>query len=63
MTTFDWSVFLQYAHRPSPTAKRLVDAVSFEQLAEVGGGFELWRTKDGVNWQPVTINGLNNPYN
>lgn len=63
VTTFDWSVFLQYAHRPSPTAKRLVDAVSFEQLAEVGGGFELWRTKDGVNWQPVTINGLNNPYN
>ncbi|MFN3146525.1 MAG: NAD-dependent epimerase/dehydratase family protein [Paracoccaceae bacterium] len=62
-TTFDWSVFLQYAHRPSPTAKRLVGALSFEQLAEVGGGFELWRTRDGVNWQPVSINGLGNPYN
>ena len=63
VTTFDWSVFLQYAHRPSPTAKRLVNAHSFEQLAEVGGGFELWRTKDGVTWVPVTINGMNNPYN
>ncbi len=63
VTTFDWSVFLQYAHRPSPTAKKLVGAVSFEQLAEVGGGFELWRTKDGVNWQPVSTNGLGNPYN
>jgi len=62
-TTFDWSVFLQYAHRPSPTAKKLVQAHSFEQLAEVGGGFEMWRTKDGVNWIPVTINGMNNPYN
>ena len=63
VTTFDWSVFLQYAHRPSPTAKKLVGALSFEQLAEVGGGFELWRTKDGVNWQPVTLNGMGNPYN
>lgn len=63
VTTFDWSVFLQYAHRPSPTAKRLVNAVSFEKLAEVGGGFELWRTADGVNWIPVSINGMNNPYN
>ncbi|WP_093966566.1 NAD-dependent epimerase/dehydratase family protein [Actibacterium lipolyticum] len=63
VTTFDWSVFLQYAHRPSPTAKKLVDAVSFEQMAEVGSGFEMWRTKDGVNWMPVTINGMNNPYN
>lgn len=62
-TTFDWSVFLQYAHRPSPTAKKLVGAHSFEQMAEVGGGFEMWRTKDGVNWMPVTINGMNNPYN
>ena len=63
VTTFDWSVFLQYAHRPSPTAKKLVGAFSFEQLAEIGGGFELWRTKDGVNWQPVTLNGMGNPYN
>lgn len=62
-TTFDWSVFLQYAHRPSPTAKRLVGALSFEQLAEIGGGFELWRTRDGVNWQPVSLNGMGNPYN
>lgn len=63
VTTFDWSVFLQYAHRPSPTAKKLVNAMSFEQLAEIGGGFEMWRTRDGVNWQPVTLNGMGNPYN
>ncbi|MGV6849699.1 MAG: NAD-dependent epimerase/dehydratase family protein [Marinibacterium sp.] len=62
-TTFDWSVFLQYAHRPSPTAKKLVQAHSFEQMAQVGSGFEMWRTRDGVNWMPVTINGMNNPYN
>jgi nucleoside-diphosphate-sugar epimerase len=63
VSTFDWSVFLQYAHRPSPTARRLFNGIGFEQLAEVGGGFELWRTKDGVSWVPVTLNGMNNPYN
>jgi nucleoside-diphosphate-sugar epimerase len=63
VTTFDWSVFLQYAHRPSPTAKRLLNGLSFEQLAEVGGGFELWRTRDGIEWVPVTLNGMGNPYN
>lgn len=63
VTTFDWSVFLQYAHRPSPTAKRLVQAHSYEHLADIGGGFEMWRTRDGVNWMPVTRNGMNNPYN
>lgn len=63
VTTFDWSVFLQFAHRPSPTARKLVGAFSFEQLAEVGGGFELWRTRDGVSWQPVSLNGMGNPYN
>lgn len=63
VTTFDWSVFLQYGHRPSPTAKRLLNGLSFEQLAEIGGGFELWRTRDGVDWMPVSLNGMGNPYN
>ncbi len=26
-------------------------------------GFDLWRTRDGSNWIPVTHNGFNNPYN
>ncbi|SIT15279.1 Nucleoside-diphosphate-sugar epimerase [Roseivivax lentus] len=63
VTTFDWSVFLQYAHRPSPTSRRLLNGIGFDQLTEVGGGFEMWRTKDGVNWMPVTLNGMDNPYN
>jgi len=62
-TTFDWSVFLQYAHRPSPAARRLLGALSYEQLASVGGGFEMWRTRDGVSWIPVTLNGMGNPFN
>ena len=26
-------------------------------------GFDLWKSTDGVNWIPVTINGLDNPFN
>lgn len=63
VTTFDWSVFLQYANRPSPTSKKLLNGISYEQLVETGGGFELWRTRDGINWMPVSLNGMGNPYN
>ena len=27
------------------------------------GGFQLWRTADGVRWEPVTRDGFGNPYN
>ena len=32
-------------------------------MTEFGGGFELWRTKDGINWIPVTRDGFGNPFN
>jgi nucleoside-diphosphate-sugar epimerase len=62
-STFDWSVFLQYARRPSPSAKRLMRMFGVDRILHRGGGFELWRTLDGINWIPVTLNGLGNPYN
>jgi hypothetical protein len=27
------------------------------------GGADLWKTRDGIHWVPVTINGFNNPNN
>jgi hypothetical protein len=27
------------------------------------GGADLWKTKDGINWEPVTITGFGNPFN
>ncbi len=62
-STFDWSVFLSYAGRPSRPARRMMRGLSVEQIIKRGGGFELWRTRDGVNWMLVTQNGLGNPYN
>jgi len=26
-------------------------------------GADLWKTSDGINWEPVTLNGFNKPYN
>ena len=26
-------------------------------------GFDLWKTKDGIRWEPVSLNGFNNRYN
>lgn len=63
VTTFDWSIFLLYANRASPTARRLAGELGVDRLIETAGGFELRRTKDGVNWITVSPNGLGNPFN
>jgi nucleoside-diphosphate-sugar epimerase len=63
VTTFDWSLYLHWAHRASPTAQKLVRHFGVDRMVEIGGGFEIYRTKDGVNWIPVSRNGMGNPYN
>ena len=63
VTTFDWSLYLHWAHRASPTAQKLVKHFGIDRVVEVGGGFDIFRTKDGVNWVPVSRNGMGNPYN
>ena len=30
---------------------------------DLRGGFDLWRTSDGLEWKPVTRNGFGNPFN
>ncbi|HEX2954836.1 MAG TPA: hypothetical protein VHR47_12755 [Bacillota bacterium] len=32
-------------------------------LGQLGLGFDLWRTKDGVHWTPLSLNGLGNVFN
>jgi hypothetical protein len=65
MGTYDWSVFVPYL----PIEKwpgRMLKAcryASLEELAAGRAGCELWRTRDGVSWDPLTQNGFGNPYN
>jgi hypothetical protein len=34
-----------------------------DRIIEETGGFELWRTRDGSRWVPVTRNGFGNVFN
>lgn len=43
--------------------RRILDPPTLERFLELRGGAELWRTCDGDNWAPVTINGFDNRYN
>ena len=63
VTTFDWGVFLPLAGAPSPLAQTLIDRHGAQELAQRCGGFEMWRSHDGADWQPVTTTGFGNPYN
>lgn len=42
---------------------KLIKQWGVEELNRRYGGFEVWRTADGVRWQPVTRNGFGNKYN
>lgn len=63
LSTFDWSVFLPYATRVEGLYKDLMRGFGADHLIRMGGGFELWRSEDGIQWVPVTRNGMGNPYN
>jgi len=63
--TFDWLMAVNYGRldlwpeylRKMLTRKRL------EQVISRFGGFDIWRSRDGISWMPVTQNGFNNPFN
>ena len=63
--TFDWSVMMRYAERTNwpPPFRRMTDKIGLETLIEHQGGADLYRSRDGENWIPVTTQGFDNPYN
>ena len=63
--TFDWSVFLPFAQRRRmlPWLQKHVDEHGADAIVSQQGGFDLWRSRDGDTWSPVTLSGLGNPYN
>ena len=65
VSTFEWSAWLGYVkHSRWPGAfARLLAYVTPKTMFDNGAGFDLYRSNDGVNWVPVTTNGMGNPYN
>jgi hypothetical protein len=63
--TYKWNVFLPYLplERWPASLQRLLRRVGLKEIVNHDGGFDLWRTRDGVHWFPVTRTGFNNPYN
>jgi hypothetical protein len=62
--TFDSAVFLFWSDpsRAQENRKKL-GCEDLDRFASEHGGFDLWRSADGVDWTPVTQNGFDNPYN
>ena len=63
--TFKSATFLPYPSRDkwSEDKKRILDEERERELINKNAGFELWRTRDGINWLPVSKNGFGNYYN
>jgi hypothetical protein len=63
--TFNWSVLLPYLKslRPEDKGEKLVRWMGIENLVRFDGGFDLFRSPDGVHWTPVSTTGFGNPYN
>ena len=63
--TFAWSGLIPFIPREKwPGDRRnMADAERTRQVMEKVGGFDLWRSRDGVFWVPVTRNGFGNMFN
>jgi len=63
--TFAWSSLLLYAPREKWPAhiQAMMDPERTNTVLNKLGGFDLWRTRDGVFWVPVTRNGFGNSFN
>lgn len=61
-----WTLFLRYSklddRLPENVRKILTDAY-VEKIISKFGGCDLWRSRDGSRWIPVTLDGFGNYYN
>jgi len=63
--TFDWTVMMRYSEVdrwPAPM-RSMVNRFGMERLIAMLGGAELYRSRDGENWLPVTTQGFLNEFN
>jgi ubiquinone/menaquinone biosynthesis C-methylase UbiE len=63
--TFDWLMAVRYGNtdRWPEYVRRMLDPKQLESLIKRFGGFDLWRTRDGHSWIPVTQTGFGNLFN
>ncbi len=63
--TFSWSALLPFIPRDKwpDSVKQLLDPDRTDFIVNRIGGCDLWRSRDGATWLPVTQNGFGNLYN
>jgi SAM-dependent methyltransferase len=63
--TFDWLMATRYGRvdRWPEYLRQMMSPKRLDFLINKFGGFDLWRTRDGQNWAPVTQNGFGNYFN
>ena len=63
--TFNSCVFMRYADlmRQPRKIRFMLRRVGIESIVQREGGFDFWRSRDGIHWEAVTQNGFDNPYN
>lgn len=63
--TMSWLNLLPYMaiNMWPPDVQSIVKNWGEDSLVHEQGGAEIWRTADGVHWEPVTRNGFGNHYN
>jgi SAM-dependent methyltransferase len=63
--TYDSIVWMPYIHSGEwpDFLSELFGRASIDDIVRKRAGFDLWRSRDGVYWVPVTRNGFGNPCN
>ena len=56
--TFNWATFTLFAKLEMLPKQHAAGAEAFQRYIRKNGGFGLWRSADGVNWEAVTRNGF-----
>lgn len=62
--TLNSAVYMQWTKTGvGATGGQLMEMLGVERIVQHQGGFDLWRSADGVNWLPVDRHGFGNIYN
>lgn len=62
-STYNWGVMAQHLSLDRAPPELRVELRNGDGPSGGPGGFELWRSKDGVRWEAVIRGGFGNPYN
>jgi hypothetical protein len=63
--TYKWGALLPYVSRDHwpQWLRSTVAHIGIDEIARAHGGCDVWRTRNGIDWFAVTVDGFNNMYN